>query len=221
MTKSEPHSNPQDETSHSEAELAVAIAQAMRAGEAAEQEAIEATEEVATQQRIAELEAENAALRDKALRAVADAENTRRRAEREQRDASRFAVTNFARDLISVYENLNRATASISEEARKADAQLGNLAMGVDLTLGELQQVFAKHHIERIDPTGQPYDHNLHQAMSKIETTEHPEGTVVQVLQAAYRLHDRLLQPALVAVATAPSAGSATEEPGGHVDTQA
>ncbi len=174
--------------------------------------------------RIAELEAENAALRDKALRATADAENTRRRAEREQKETTKFAVTGFARDLISVFENLSRASASISDEARKADAQLNNLAMGVDMTLSEMTQAFAKHQITRIDPMGQPFDHNLHQAMNKVETTEHPEGTVVQVLQAAYTIHDRLLQPALVAVATAPKSTdnqSGGDEAPQHVDTQA
>ena len=94
--------------------------------------------------------------------------------------------------------------------------------MGVDLTLNELKRVFEKHHIKRIDPTGQMFDHNYHQAMMKIETADHPEGTVVQMLQAAYVLHDRLLQPAFVGVATSPSSpNSSSDDTHRHVDTQA
>ncbi len=170
------------------------------------------------------LEDEKAQLHDKIMRAAAEVENTRRRAERDRQDAVKFAVTNFARDLVSVYENLSRASQSITDEARQADSGLNNLATGVEMTLKELQQAFTRQHIARIDPTGQPFDPNYHQAMSRIETNEHPEGTVIQMLQAAYTIHDRLLQPAMVMVAKQPSddTNSADTTPdANHVDTKA
>jgi molecular chaperone GrpE len=94
------------------------------------------------------------------------------------------------------------------------------------MTLAELTRVFEKHQIRRIDPMGEAFDHNFHQAMRKVETTEYPAGTVVQVMQAAYVLHDRLLQPAFVAVATAPasapvSQGNPSDGTAQHVDTHA
>jgi molecular chaperone GrpE len=160
--------------------------------------------------------------KDQSLRLAAELENTRRRADREKQEANKYAVTNFARDLVSVYENLTRASGSITAQARAADAHLETLAVGVEMTLGELTRVFEKHHIRRLDPMGEPFDHNFHQAMRKVETTEHPAGTVVQVMQAAYVLHDRLLQPAFVAVATAPAVqGTSSNGTPQHVDTQA
>lgn len=178
-------------------------------------------------QRIAELEAEIEKLKEQLMRSAAEAENIRRRAEREQQETTKYAKTSFARDLISVYENLMRASTSISDEARQQDQQLGNLATGVDMTLNELAQAFSKNNIQRIDPTGQPFDHNLHQAMNKVETSEYPEGSVVHVLQAAYTIHDRLLQPALVTVATKPAGdtasgqGESNDSDAHNVDTQA
>jgi molecular chaperone GrpE len=170
------------------------------------------------QQKIAELEAEKAELQDKLLRIAAESENIRRRAERDVQEGSKFAITNFARDLVSVFENLHRATTSITDEMRESSQHFANLAMGVQMTLKEMEKVFAKQKIIRIDPTGEPFNHQLHQAMTKIEDASKPEGTIVQVFQAAYTIHDRLLQPALVAVATAPSQPEADIN---HVDTQA
>lgn len=214
-------------------EGAVDTAQAMEEKLEAEQESLDSlaealkkatsdVEEVAeadaSQARIAELEKENADLRDRALRSAAEAENIRKRSERTQQDTTKFAVTGFAKDLISVYENLTRATASITEQARAENEGLNNLAIGVDLTQQELDRVFAKHHIKRIDPMGKKFDHNFHQAMLKVETDEHEAGTIVQVLQAGYVIHDRLLQPAMVGVAKPLNAASDSAT---HVDTKA
>ena len=171
--------------------------------------------------RIEELEAKAAEYHDAALRTAAELENTRKRAEREKQEASKYAISGFARDLVSVYENLSRASGSIPLDARATDANLNTLATGVDMTLAELARVFERHHIQRIDPAGQQFDHNFHQAMMKIETPDHPEGTVVQVMQAAYVLHDRLLQPAFVGVATAPASSPVSGGTVHHVDTQA
>lgn len=159
-------------------------------------------------------ETEIAALKDQALRALAEVENTRRRTERELADMSKYAVTGFARDLVSVLENLQRAVDSIPAELKQAQPAVANLATGVEMTLQELLGVFGRFGIQRIDPMGQKFDHNLHQAVAQIETPSAEAGTVVQVLQAGYVIHDRLLRPAMVGVAAAAA-------PTKQVDTQA
>lgn len=147
-------------------------------------------------------EAEIAALKDQALRALAETENTRRRAERELADMSKYAVTGFARDLVNVLENLQRAVDSIPAEMKEAQPAVANLAIGVEMTLKELLGVFNRQGIERLDPMGQKFDHNYHQAIAQIDTPDAEAGTVVQVLQAGYKIHDRLLRPAMVGVAS-------------------
>jgi molecular chaperone GrpE len=160
-----------------------------------------------------EKDKELAALKDQALRALADAENTRRRAEREVADMSKYAVTGFARDLVSVVENLQRAVEAIPAELKQAQPAVASLATGVEMTMQELLKIFERQGIKRIDPLGQKFDHNYHQAVAQIDTPDAEPGTVVQVLQAGYIIHDRLLRPAMVGVA----AGS----PQKQVDTQA
>ncbi len=155
---------------------------------------------------IEEKEKEIVSLKDQALRALAEAENTRRRAERELADMSKYAVTGFARDLVSVLENLQRAVDSIPAELKESQPAVANLAVGVDMTLKELLGVFARQGIQRIDPIGQKFDHNFHQAVAQMEVPDAEAGTVVQVLQAGYVIHDRLLRPAMVGVAAAGSA---------------
>ena len=146
---------------------------------------------------------ELAAMKDQALRALAEAENTRRRSERELADMSKYAVTGFARDLVSVLENLQRALDSIPETLMHEQPAVANLYTGVEMTLKELVGVFSRQGIQRIDPMGEKFDHNMHQAVAQIEATDAPAGTVVQVLQAGYVIHDRLLRPAMVGVAAA------------------
>lgn len=140
-------------------------------------------------------------LKDQLIRAVAETENVRKRAQRDLEEANKYAVTNFARSLVSVLENLQRATGSINEELREENPQVKNLAEGVEMTLRELLSVFEKFGINRIDPMGEKFDHNFHQAMAQIEDESVEPGTILQVLQAGYSIHDRLLQPALVNVA--------------------
>jgi len=161
-----------------------------------------------------EKESELAAMKDQALRALAEAENTRRRGERELADMSKYAVTGFARDLVNVLENLQRATDAISPELREAQPAVGSLATGVEMTLKELLNVFERQGIKRIDPLGQKFDHNLHQAVVQVESSDAEPGTVVQVLAAGYSIHDRLLRPAMVGVATSNNSA-------GGVNTQA
>ena len=147
--------------------------------------------------RIAELETEAQTLRDERLRALAEVENMRRRSERERSEASRYGATGLARDLIGVADNLRRALASGGGEG---------LLEGVEMVERELGAAFARHHIARIEAEGERFDHNRHQAMFEMETADAEPGTVVQVVQDGYLLHDRLLRPAMVGVAKAPAA---------------
>ena len=167
--------------------------------------------------RIAELEAEVARLKDQALRALADQENTRRRAQREIEDNSKYAISNFARDVLPVGDNLRRALETITAEARAADPALAKCAEGVELTERELLNILDRHGIKRVDPVGQPFDHNLHQAVMQVDNANQPPGTVVQVFQPGYTIQGRLLRPAMVTVAKGSAAGTA----GAKVDTTA
>lgn len=167
--------------------------------------------------RIVELEAEIGRLKDQVLRSMAEAENTRRRAQREIDDNNKYAVSNFARDMLPVADNLRRALDGIPAEVRAADERLEKFAAGVELTERELLQVLERYQIKRVDPLGQPFDHNLHQAVMQVETPDKPAGTVIQVLQPGYTIHGRLLRPAMVAVSKAGSAGAS----GAKIDTTA
>ena len=147
------------------------------------------------------LQAEVAALRDQLLRALAETENLRRRSQREREDALKYAAVPFMRDLIGVVDNLRRAMDSVSPEALEADEHLKTLMAGLEMTEKELATVFERHHIVKIDPLGERLDPHSHEAMFEVPDPETPSGTVVQVVQAGYRLHDRLLRPAQVGVA--------------------
>ncbi len=169
------------------------------------------------QERIAALEAEVASLKDQLLRTLAEAENSRRRARREAEDTAKYAVTGLAKDLVSVPDNLHRALENIPAEGRKADALLDRLATGVELVEREIQAIFERHGIKRIEPLGEPFDHNFHQALFEVPSAEHAPGTVVQVLAPGYVIQDRLLRPAMVAVAKAAERGR-PDEGGGRAD---
>lgn len=169
---------------------------------AAEPEAADAT--AALVARIATLEADVAAARDQALRAMAEAENTRRRLARELDEQRQFAVANFARDLLSVPDNLRRALDSCPPELR-ADERFRGFVDGVELTERHLLATLERHGIAAVPAAGQQFDHNVHQAVVQLDSAEHPPGTVVQAFQTGYTLHGRLLRPAMVAVAKAPA----------------
>jgi len=147
-----------------------------------------------------ELESEVAALKDQLLRTLADGENLRRRTEREKTDMSKYAITSFARQIVSVADNLTRALESVAEEARNGDEELNNLYVGIEMTEKELQNSFEQFHIKVVNSIGQKFDHNLHQAMFEVEDPDQPAGLVVQEMQKGYVLHDRLLRPAMVGV---------------------
>jgi molecular chaperone GrpE len=162
---------------------------------------IESEAEGAAQEtRAADLEVELAEYKDRLLRALAETENVRRRAQREREDASKYAIAGFAKDLLSAADNLRRALESLPESEAK-DKRTRSLLAGVAATERELLGVFERHGIKRIDPKGEVFDHNLHQAIFEAERPDHPAGSVVEVLQPGYILHDRLLRPAMVGVA--------------------
>ena len=160
--------------------------------------------ELSPEARVAALEAELAEHKDRLLRALAEAENTRRRAQRERDDATKYAISGFAKELLSAADNLRRALDSLPE-AEVGDERTRSLLAGVAATERELLSVFERHGIRRIDPMGERFDHNLHQAIFEVEHGDQPPGTIVEVLQPGYLLHDRLLRPAMVGVAKPPA----------------
>lgn len=174
---------------------------------------------------VARLEKEVADLKDRLLRALAETENVRRRGDREREETAKYAVTGFARDVLPVADNLGRALAAIGPEARGKDPGLDALIAGIELTDRELKTTFERNGIRRIDPMGERFDHNFHQAMMEVEDPTKSPGTVVQVLQAGYVLRDRLLRPAMVAVSRGgkPDATAQLEaqDVGHTVDTKA
>jgi molecular chaperone GrpE len=152
------------------------------------------------------LREENAQLKDKLLRGLADMENLRKRLEREKAEATLYAASNFARDLLSVADNFSRALAAVTPEQRAAaDEMSSNLLAGIEVTERELTNVLERHGIRRIDALGQKFDPHMHQAMFEVPTADHPAGTVVQVMQNGYAIGTRCLRPALVGVSKAPA----------------
>lgn len=161
--------------------------------------------ELAEHDRIAELEEALEQAKQEVLYVRAEEQNTRRRLEQERQKASDYAATNFAREILSVADNLERALAAIPAEAREDETWKG-LVAGLDATGKEIETVFRKHGIEAIEAEGQPLDPNLHQAMVEVPSEDAEPGTIVEVMQRGYLIRDRLLRPALVAVAKAPEA---------------
>lgn len=156
----------------------------------------------AAEQRVAELETELAEAKAAVLYARAEAQNVMRRAEKETADARAYAVTQFARDILSVADNLSRALAAIPAELR-ADEKMKGLVAGIEATGRELESVFGRHGIAKVPALGEQLDPNKHQAMMEVPNTDAAPGTVVQEIQSGYTLRDRLLRPALVGVAKA------------------
>lgn len=152
--------------------------------------------------RIAELEKQLEEANSKALYAAAEVQNVRRRLEQEKTQAAAYASTGFARDMLSVKDNLDRALGHVPEGARD-DERFKGFIDGIEATARELDAVFARNGITRIESKGQPLDPNKHQAMIEIPTAEAEAGTIVEEMQSGYMLKDRLLRPAMVGVAKA------------------
>ncbi len=187
--------------------------------EAPAPEAKQATE--ATPDPVAELSKEAAGLKDRLLRTLAEMENLRRRTEREVVDARAYGIANFARDILAVADSMERALKALDNEIReKADAGVKSLLDGVELTERELIKAMEKHGVKKLEPQGQKFDPNLHQAMFEIPDESVPAGTVVQVMQPGYTIGERVLRPALVGVskggpkAPAPAEAAANDNTG-------
>lgn len=150
---------------------------------------------------VVDLAEENQRLQKQLMLLAADYDNYRKRVAKDMEEASKFAITKFAKDLIDVLENLHRAESSIDTAQLETDNTLKQIFTGVELTKKSLIDIFERYGIVRIDPIGEEFNHDLHQAIAQIPTNKHPVGTVVQVIQAGYTLHGRLIRPALIAVA--------------------
>ena len=152
-------------------------------------------------ERIAELESQIEVLKREKLMALAEAENAAKRADRRIADNSKYAVSNIAKALLQVADNLGRALLAAPAEARVANDTLKNLATGVELTEKELISVLENQGVRKINALNQAFDANLHNAIQEVENASVPAGTIVQVFQEGYMMHDRLLRPAMVVVA--------------------
>ena len=203
--------NPEDEMSEEEFEAAIAKE---------EQEAAAAPKPRDPADVIVALNEENTELKNKAMTLLADMENLRRRTEREVKDARQYAVANFARDILSVSDNMSRALQALPDDAREgASETLKTLLEGVEMTDRDLQNQLSKNGVIQLSPEGEKFDPNFHQAMFEVPNTEIPNGTVVQVVQAGYQIGERVLRPAMVGiskggpkVAAAPVAEEAPED---------
>ena len=155
--------------------------------------------EISPEDLIEKLNEEITDLKDQRLRAIAELENFRKRAEKDQSDALKYGISNFAKEIINIRDNIERAQSSISDEA-KNDEAIKSVIEGIDLIAQSVVSTFEKIGIKKIDSLNEKFDHNLHQAMMEIENDELDPGTIVQELIPGYTLHDRLLRPAMVGV---------------------
>ena len=204
--RAEPETDAAQAAEQSEAggeDRAAAPDDAEREGPAAETEDADGPEAAAAEEFAEDEEAEggDAALKEQLLRALADAENARRRAKKDVEDARNYAISRFAQDLLGVADNLSRALESIPADKRESDDAVKAIAEGIEMTAREFETALGRHGITRIDPLGEKFDYNLHQALFETAETDQPDGTVVQVFQTGYRIGDRLLREAMVGVA--------------------
>ena len=155
--------------------------------------------EISPEELIEKLNEEITGLKDQRLRAIAELENFRKRAEKDQSDALKYGISNFAKEIINIRDNIERAQSSISDEAKNNEA-IKSVIEGIDLIAQSVVSTFEKIGIKKIESLNEKFDHNLHQAMMEIENEELEPGTIVQELIPGYTLHDRLLRPAMVGV---------------------
>ena len=153
--------------------------------------------------RLAELEKELEEVRQHVLYAQAETQNVRRRLEQEKVNAAQYAATSFARDMLSVKDNLERALAAIADELRE-DERMKSVVAGIEVTARDLDAAFERHGIKGVEALGRPLDPHFHQAMIEVPDDQAEPGTIVQEMQSGYTIKDRLLRPALVGVARKP-----------------
>ncbi len=164
---------------------------------------------VELQKQVAGLEKQLAEMKDRALRALADAENVRKRSEREKKEIRELGGLELAREMLGVADNLRRSVEAVPPEEIDASTELASLVEGIELTERDLLKAFEKHGIEKLDPIGEKLDPNFHQAMVQLEDENHPAGTIVQVMQPGYVMKGRLLRAAMVAVSKGGDAAAA------------
>jgi molecular chaperone GrpE len=183
------------------------------AHEIMDNEAITADEEIHEAEIITlepTLEQQLAEMKDQWIRAIAETENIRKRGQREKEDATRYAPSNLARDIVGIADNLRRALDACAKENHdQLTSNIKSLITGVELIVKELDTTLERHNIKRLQPLHDKFDPNHHQAMFEIESADHPAGTVLNIMQDGYLLHDRLLRPAMVGVSKAPAASPA------------
>lgn len=151
--------------------------------------------------RIAELEQAVAQEKERALRALAEAENTRRRALKDREDAGKFAISRFARDLLDVLDNFSRAMDAVPQDLKEVDERINAVLTGVESVQGDMLKIFSSHGIQKIEPMDEKFDPNFHEVMFEAPGTGKLEGTVIQVIEPGYVISGRLLRPARVGVA--------------------
>ena len=203
MPGDDPVSN-EDEINLDHLEEAVANEEAATSAEAGEAEA--------ELDPIAALEAERDELKDQALRAMAEAENIRRRTDRELAQSRKYGHSGFARDLLSAVDNLKRAVDVLPEDRSGLDETMSNLVVGVEMIHQDITSVLERHGITVINPEGEKFDYEKHQAMFEMPTDDVAPGTIMQVAQRGWMLHDRLLTPAMVGVAKAADTAASEDE---------
>ena len=217
---SDPKNSPSPEANEPESAGADAAAQAGTAGEVTEpwqlKAMITALQGTIDEQasRLAAAQAQIEAANDKVLRALADLDNMRKRTEKEKEETARYAITKFARDVVGVADNFERAVASVPADAKVDNPALVNLVDGVSLTEREFLNVLERHGVTRIAPQGEPFNPHHHQAVMETNDPSVPAATVLQVFQPGYLIDERVLRPAMVVVSTggakagkAPAAG--------------
>lgn len=179
------------------------------------------------QAKIEVLEAELDQTKDQLLRTAAELENTRRRAQKERADASKFGIAGFARDMLAVADNLSRALEAVPEDLKAADPRMEGLIDGIQATQRELMRNLEKNDVKALNPEGEVFNPNFHEVMFETPGTGQPAGTVIQVLEVGYMIGDRLLRPARVGVAKddgqggGGQGGAPSTDPGAQIDTEA
>lgn len=184
---------------------------------AQEAPAAPADQMAALEAKVKEFEAQQADLTDRLLRAHAEMDNLRKRTEREKSDSAKYAISKFALDIVGVSDNFQRAVAAVPQGAGEQEGPLKSVVDGVMMTERAFVQVLERHGVKRIDPQGEPFNPNLHQAVMEQDAAEVPAGTVLRVFQLGYMIEDRVLRPAMVVVARG---GSKVVKPAEQADPE-
>lgn len=171
--------------------------------------------------RIIELETELDKAKENMLRALAEAENTRRRATKDIQDARKYAIAGFARDLLDFSDNFRRALSAIPDDLKEVDERISNVLTGIEAMEKDLLKTFDKNGIEKIEPLGELFDPNYHEVMFEAPGSGQPAGVIIELIEPGYVIGDRLLRPARVGVAKDEGQGNGTpEEPGSKIDQE-